>query len=298
LEWPFRAIVDDSGGSTGWCALTGPLRTERAMARYRRLTQEFRFIGFTSYTMFPAVAEGVAPDYTRLCEAWCHCFRDPDRYIGPGASRALISESDFVDWRILARTVDARTCDGKDFDFAYLCLPGAWKERTKNWELAKRCLPRLCGDLDLKGLLLGRWQILDLPFRRNLTVVGDLRQAMLWEHLCRSRLLFVPSVMDASPRILAEALCLDVPILVNRAILGGWKYVTPSTGAFFDSEDDVAEAAWRCLNTATQPRQWFAQRYGPACASARLADFIREREPALPAGAACLPSRSVRVAAS
>ena len=44
---------------------------------------------------------------------------------------------------------------------------------TKNWALAKACLHRLCNDLGLKGFSLGRWQILDLPFRRNLTIVGD-----------------------------------------------------------------------------------------------------------------------------
>jgi hypothetical protein len=30
-------------------------------------------------------------------------------------------------------------------------------------------------------------------------------------------------VLDASPALLTEALCLDVPVVVNHRILGGWR---------------------------------------------------------------------------
>lgn len=75
------------------------------------------------------------------------------------------------------------------------------------------------------------------------------------------RVLFAPNLHDASPRVLAEAMCLNVPILVNRHILGGWKYVNNQTGAFFDSEDDVVEAFKGILaaqaDARLQPRQWY-----------------------------------------
>jgi hypothetical protein len=145
---------------------------------------------------------------------------------------------------------------------------------TKNWALAKACLYRLCYDANMTGLLLGRWQILDLPFRRNLTVVGDVPRRKLLEYIGRSRVMFVPSLMDASPRILAEALCMDVPILVHRHILGGWKYVAESTGAFFTGEDDVLLAAEHCLGGKTDPRRWFRANYGPMNASLRLSTFL------------------------
>ena len=174
---------------------------------------------------------------------------------------------------------DVSDATEKEYDFAYVCLPGPWKEMTKNWLLAKVCLERLCYGLNLKGLLLGRWQILDLPFRHNLAIEGDFPQERLLDRLRRCRMLFVPSVMDASPRILTEALCLDVPILVNRQILGGWKYVNASTGAFFDDEDNVLEAARRCLERDFDPRRWFQENYGPGHASARLAEFLRQLDP-------------------
>ena len=77
----------------------------------------------------------------------------------------------------------------------------------------------------------------------------------------RRRILFAPNLHDASPRVLAEALCLDVPILVNRHILGGWKYVTNATGAFFGGEHDVVDAVRVLLSerrrAELQPRRWF-----------------------------------------
>jgi hypothetical protein len=249
-----------------------------------------RFIGMTSYMTFPAIDEGVVADYARLCEGWCHCFRDPDRYLAPDAPRVLISESDFLDYDAVSPSNHGGP--GENFDFVYVCLPGRWAEGTKNWTLAKRCLQRLCADLDLKGLLVGRWQILDLPFKRNLTVVGDVRRHRLLNLLSRSRLLFVPSVMDASPRILAEALCLDVAVLVNRQILGGWKYVTEATGAFFDSEDDVCDAAQRCLQGSLEPRLWFREHHGPALSSARLGGFLEGLDRSLTPGAASFLTRS------
>jgi glycosyltransferase involved in cell wall biosynthesis len=281
LTWPFLAVIDATRRSTGWCVLSGPLRTRSDVETYHQLRRSFRFIGFSSYTTFPSIDEGLISDYEKLCEGWCHCFREPDHFISRATPKALISESDFVDYesispRNLHQNAD-RLC--KDFDFIYICLPGQWKEMTKNWPLAKKCLYRLCSDLDMKGLLLGRWQILDLPFDRNLTIKGDVSHEQLLEYLYRSRLLFVPSVLDASPRILVEALCLNIPILVHHHILGGWKYVTESTGAFFQCEDDVAQAAELCLEGEFSPRRWFQTHYGPVLSSARLSTFLGRLDP-------------------
>ena len=299
LAWPFLAVADAAGRGTGWCALGGPLRKQSDVDIYNDLRRSFRFIGLTSYTTFPLVDEGPISDYGRLCEGWCHCFRDPDLYIPSELPRELISESDFLDYESVCPE-NLSSADGpqKDFDFIYVCLPGKWKETTKNWPLAKRCLHRLCYDLNLKGLLLGRWQILDLPFHRNLTVQGDVPHRQLLEYLCHSRMLFVPSVMDASPRILAEALCLDVPILVHRRILGGWKYVNSSTGAFFESEDDVTQAAQQCLGEGFRPRQWFKTNFGPILSSERLCGFLRQLDPQVKAMLPMQLARDVIVAMS
>jgi glycosyltransferase involved in cell wall biosynthesis len=270
LPRPFLALVDSDGRSSGWCALTGPLQ-EQDRALYDRLRSRYRFIGLTSYETFPRTDEGVFADYSDLCEGWCHCFRDPGLYISAEVPLALISESDFTNPSAIQPRPDAP----KEFDFVYVCLPGVRKELRKNWALAKQCLPALCLDMGLSGLVLGRWQILDLPFRTNLTVVGDLRRHEVLEYLALARFLLVPNVIDASPRIIAESLCSDVPVIMNGAILGGWKYVDEPTGAFFTSKDDIGSAVEACLASRLDPRRWFADHYGPDLTSRRLAGFLR-----------------------
>lgn len=76
-----------------------------------------------------------------------------------------------------------------------------------------------------------------------------------------SRSLVTFNVHDASPRVLAEAMCMDVPVLVNWHILGGWKYATEQTGeAFHDTASFVA--AYKQLRdperkAKLRPREWY-----------------------------------------
>ena len=49
-------------------------------------------------------------------------------------------------------------------------------------------------------------------------------------------------VHDASPRVSTQALIHDVPLLMNRHISGGWKYMNDRTGEFFSDITDFREA--------------------------------------------------------
>ncbi|POM24911.1 hypothetical protein BTM25_35490 [Actinomadura rubteroloni] len=102
-------------------------------------------------------------------------------------------------------------------------------------------------------------------------------------------MVLVPHRLDASPRALPEALALDVPVLVRAGLLGGWKYVGPATGAFFEDDGDVGDAAARLLGQDVAPAAWLAAHYGRERAERRLADFLRTLD-------ADLPDERVRVA--
>lgn len=60
---------------------------------------------------------------------------------------------------------------------------------------------------------------------------------------------------------LAEAMCLNVPILVNREIAGGWKYVVDETGEAFGTSDEFVEALRRLQDPVRKarlkPREWY-----------------------------------------
>jgi glycosyltransferase involved in cell wall biosynthesis len=136
--------------------------------------------------------------------------------------------------------------------------------------------------MGLDGVLVGRDTIDNLPDHGGrLTILGELPWGALMGVLLRSRLVFVPSLMDPSPRIIAEALCMGTPVVVNRHILGGWHYVNPFTGAFFEDETDLRRAILRCLEGWTSPRRWFVTHHGPQLAGRRLQHFLASFDPSM-----------------
>lgn len=267
-------LFDGSGRDSGYAALTAPVRTaadDRAVARVRAT---HRLVGFTSFLTFPRWVDPAFPyDYGGWCEAWCHCVRRPADVLPACVPHALLAQSDFVDPSLVnPRVLPAtRRC----FDFVYVCEEGTASEYVKGWALARRCLPVLCGTMRLRGLLVGRPMIPDLEPYDTLTVCGRLPWRRLLAAMAAARFVLVASGPDPSPRVIAEALALDTPVLVNRHILGGWHYVTPFTGTFFEGETDVGAGARRCLDRSTGPRRWFGAHHGPRHAGARLAKLVR-----------------------
>ena len=93
--------------------------------------------------------------------------------------------------------------------------------------------------------------------------------------IARSRLALIPYHLDPSPRLITESLALDVPVLVNSQILGGWKYVQPETGSFFEDGFDVAAEAVHCLSSSYQAKSWVRRQYGRDRAARRFAGYLR-----------------------
>ncbi len=282
-KWPFLFIVDSNYASTGWVLLNAPIVTYSRQEQFADLRRYgFRFVGMSSDGTFPQVGNNETLDYGAVCEAWCHCFREPDRYLPKGAPRALISISDFTDYRhVSPEAVSGVSADViPHFDFIYVGALVPWKSSAKNWQLARSCIPRICHELGLRGLLIGT-PMDELPESSVLTFVQQLPWHVFLAYLARARFLFVPNELDASPRVLTESLCLDVPIVVNRKILGGWKYVNTFTGSFFDGPKNVVSAVSECLGSNKSPRNWFRANYGPYLAGHRLLDLLRSIDPAL-----------------
>ncbi|GAA2445823.1 hypothetical protein GCM10010191_73460 [Actinomadura vinacea] len=287
-----RHVLDEQGRDTGFCFVREPVRAEH-MPVFHALAKDHRMVGLCSFGPFPLFHEGyrdfwelpgeTVPEegwnrpFIEACEAWCHCFREPDRFLPPGRPRLLFSNSDFTDIeRIRAAALPSGPV-GKRWDVVYSCLGHRLYEFQKDWDTAKACLRRLCGDLGLRVLVVGRADSADLPDLPGLEVLESL--PLPWDeflqYVARARVVMLPHRFDASPRALPEALAMDVPVLVRRGILGGWKYVTPETGEFFDDEGDVVQAAWRVLTGTYTPSAWLSRNYGRRRAEARLADFLR-----------------------
>jgi hypothetical protein len=76
-----------------------------------------------------------------------------------------------------------------------------------------------------------------------------------------SRIMLIASMLDASPRVITEALCLDTYVMVNRRISGGWKYVNEATGAFFDETSALDVYRELRARSPARTRAWFMRSY-------------------------------------
>lgn len=275
MSWPFLLVLDSSRKPTNWALVNGPIVSFSQQQELTQLRRDgYRFVGMSSYQTFPLPTNEDTLDYETLCEAWCHCFRVPDNFLACSIPRALISISDFTDHHRISPQAASEAEADKTYDVVYVGAEDEWKRGTKNWSLAARCIPLICGQLGLRTLVIGSPSE-DFPPLSGITFHPPLPWERLLSHLAGARCLFVPNVMDASPRVLAEALCLDVPVVVNRNILGGWKYVNKFTGTFFDDEQDVIAAVRACLDQAVSPRKWFCANFGPYLAGRRLLRLLR-----------------------
>lgn len=98
----------------------------------------------------------------------------------------------------------------------------------------------------------------------------------------KSRFAFLPQVCDASPRVSTQALSMNVPLLMNRNIMGGWKYLRPGeTGEFFHDISDFKESLRRMLdnvrrqNSPYKPLEFVNNNYGSFKSGKRLFEFVK-----------------------
>lgn len=281
LQWPFEWVRDRDGRACNWVVLHGPIVTPAQNDQFSDLRRRgVRFIGMTSYLDFPRPDPRAGLDYEAVCEAWCHCYREPQRHFLQMAPRALISASDFTDWTWIARSAAASATPTDRHDLVYVGAIEHWQHQAKNWPLAARCLPHLIRSFGMRALVIGQADSTFYP-QPGISFQAGLDWPDLLATLAGARLLFVPNAIDPSPRIVAEALCLDVPVLMQRDILGGWKYINPYTGAFFGDENDVVDAAAELLMSSAAPREWFRGNFGPEASSRRLTTLLQSVDASL-----------------
>jgi glycosyltransferase involved in cell wall biosynthesis len=270
LAWPFLYALDEHGRDTGWVLLNGPIVAPVHHEQFADLRRAgYRMVGTSSYSTFPCLHNGDSLDYEAVCEAWCHCFRDPEAMLSTSIPRSLISLSDFTDYHRIAPFAFQPADQKPRFDFVYVGGFDEWKRSIKNWPLAARCIPLLCRELGLRCLVIGA-PTSEFGPSPGVTFSADLPWRELLRRLAGAHFLFVPNAVDPSPRILSEALCLDVPVVVNRRILGGWHYVNRFTGTFFRDDHDVVAAVNSCLRRTSSARSWFCANHGPYLAGKRL----------------------------
>ena len=301
LKRPFVYVYDDKGNKVNILLVEFVFNEDKAddYKFYLENRDKYLFLGITSYLQFPnPVINKFDPyadpkhkawkyDYKKMFDGWLYCFKNPDKYLLPDIPKALISESDFGDETVLKPDNKVK----KIYDFMYSCpisfsdknktCEMDWTASNKNWKLAQKCINIMCNKFKIKGLLVGRHNC-KLP--KGCTNLMTTTKFIDWfkfiEKYNQSKFLFVPNINDASPRIITEALSSNIPILLNKNILGGWKYINEKTGEFFNNEKDFPKVLDKLLrkieNNEYEPRKYYIENYGIYNSGVKLLDFVKK----------------------
>jgi hypothetical protein len=250
-----------------------------------------KLVGITAYKSFPKPITDDSGDsettydsfnYFEKIHHWFSCFKDPEFYGFNTKVHKLIdlSESDFYDAN------DSSHLE-KKYDLIYICLGdddktcpmNGWNSINRNFKLALACFPILIHELKLRILVIGRENCgLEKLYGDQITVMGFLPWNEFQDKIRESRILFVPNIYDASPRVIAESLSQGLPVLMNRAIVCGSKYIVHQTGELFTDENDIRGAIQKLLarmptmNTAN----WWKQNYSRKKSGEKLRNAIEE----------------------
>ena len=295
VKWPFRNVFDDKGNKLNVILISAPFRTDEDVENYNKyLEMGLNFCGISSYLNFPDPLDSPYEDmyhvtnnhdYLSMVSAWLHCFREPSEKIkASGLPLLLLTEADLKDFSNI--TVPNQP---KEYDFFYSCPkdddkcnPG-WQSYNRNWELTKECLKVMCSKYKLKGVIVGRENCEFTELCSDyITILPALEFHEFQATMQKCKFLFVPNIMDASPRVITEALCYNMPVLVNYNIVGGWHNVIPNvTGEFFTDDNNIKEALDKLINNTYQPRKWFEANRGKEISGGKMAQFLIKHFPNL-----------------
>lgn len=292
--FPFRYFTDMSGISLPIVAVTGFFRDKEAKMKYYEYKQKgYHIFGITAYKTFPNKhrldeSEGNFEkeddfDYTGNIKHWLCCFKQKEQFGFTDFNEVMdMSESDFY-------TAEEFSPVPKKYDFIYICNKdgdgcplNGWNAINRNFDLALKCFPIMMKEFKLKGLVLGREGCgLEALYGDRIEIAGFLEWHVLQEKMRESRMLFVPNIYDASPRVVAECITKNVPVLMNEEILCGSKYIHPETGEFFSTEANFKPALQRLLARidTISPREWWKQHYNQKDSYKKLRDFLAKSFP-------------------
>lgn len=298
VSFPFKNMFDDKGNKLNIILIAAPFRSKKDDESYESYKKQgLSFAGISSYLDFPNPINNPYEDtyhvlqkhnYPSMVTTWLNCFRK-NGYTQPFSHlpHILLTEADLKD----VSTVKIDTTIPKEYDFLYCCLPDndqctpGWQSYNRNWDLAKKCLEVMCSQFNLKGILVGRK---GCEFTNQcdgiVKVVPFLPYNDFQKEIQKCRFLFVPNISDASPRVITETICYNIPVLVNQNILGGWHNVIPSvTGEFFTDENDIASSISKLMKNYSQyqPRKWYTENRGHTISGKKLANFLIQHYPTL-----------------
>jgi len=291
VSFPFRQMRDELDNKLPIICVTAFFRENAHKKKYHEYVDAGMYmIGCTAYKSFPRKISDVAEDryhqtddfkYTQSIRDWLCCLNlryDSNRYGFTDWNRMIdISESDFYD-------VDPHQTV-KKYDFIYICNKDSdscpvdgWNTINRNFDLANRCFPIMTALGLTRGLIVGRVGCNLEQMYPEFTITDFLEWNDLQQRMRESKFLFIPNIYDASPRVVAECLTKGLPVLMNRGIMCGYKYINNHTGEFFTDHHDIRVSLESLIDRIDRKqydtRKWWAANHGVERSGKRLREFI------------------------
>lgn len=287
-----------------WFLLGEPLQSNEQKIIFDKLrSQGYYFVGISSYNSFPFAsgdkmidgkngmdffnASGI--NFINLM-GWLNCHNQERLKKHPYPNN--LPTIDFVESDLSEVESYYKPNTIKKYDFVYSCQQGEHQRLWRNWTLGFKCLEIMVYKYDLKIVLIGKK---DDPYQPpeeakllkhpNVITTPFLPSQDFLRFVQESKGLFLPNIYDASPRVGAEALFLNTPVLENKHIVGGWHYINSQTGISFDSPSDGPSDLQNFENALNKflhnvkhkkfsPRSFMKLNYDPKISSQRLATFL------------------------
>ena len=307
----FQQVRNQKGELVNIILVKKPMEQPIAWQLVEQYGKDILFMGISSFEAFPLSSPNPYSQtfsnnlYRNVFPAWLTMMRNPEEYFGVpnnnnnnnNNTRAiLLSQSDFQLDGPLAFGKRYETIFPKKYDFVYSgtdqnVLQGCrgWASFAKNWTFMLEALEVMCSpEFNLTGVLIAnkdksgnvacwipescRDKVVQTTFLPN--------QTELYEYTVQSHFMMVPNVYDASPRVVSQSLALNVPVLMNRHIIGGWKYLNEETGEFFTDMSDFAVQLRKIVDKSRQrlyhPRDYMEANYGDAKSGKKWLDFVQK----------------------
>lgn len=294
-HFPYRYLHDGKNNILPIVMISAFFRDnkERVDLYNEYVNNNIKIIGITAYKSFPkpitdASADSSSKDdtfdYYSNIKNWLVCFKNPTKYGFDSRHNLLqMSESDFYDADISA------PYSNKKYDMIYVCLKDndscpkdGWNAINRNFNLALKCFPIIINEFNMNVLVVGRVNCgLDILYGDKITVVDFLDFYKFQDKLKESKILFIPNIYDASPRIVAECIIKDIPVLMNQSIVCGSNYINDETGELFTDEHDIRFALTNLLGRIDKisPKKWWSDNYSKKKSAKKLRDFLIKEYP-------------------
>ncbi|CDW86224.1 UNKNOWN [Stylonychia lemnae] len=265
-------------------AVAEPLNDDGIDDFWSFMSEGFMPIGRMSFMTYPRFMRTVSTDVSRMrylqnprmqdvikyFTGWFHCAEEPRFYLDAHTPRIMLPNSD-TEYSTLVQTLGADylppSAKGRIYDIMIQIVTpkekdvGIWIKDYKNWNLIINCMEQIIKKTKYKILLAGSQPPDHLKSTGRIISIPHIEAREFLKYLEKTKIVLIPAVYDASPRIITQAFYLNTTVILNRQIIGGWHYINDQTGSFFDNKNDVVdvinEQIKRFNNKEMNPKDWY-----------------------------------------